>query len=73
MLPATRHRAPGAIRFRTGDACRFLVQLRDPSLRLVQLQPVSRAAKTVGQDDVRSGFHEGALQLRDALGMLGIP
>ena len=41
--------------------------------RLVQLQPMTRAAEAVGQNDVRAGLHEGALQLRYPLGMRGIP
>ena len=70
---ADQHHPPGAIGRAAGDACRQRVQLRYPMFRLVQLQPMTRAAEAVGQDNVRAGLHERLLQLRYPLGMRGVP
>ena len=42
-------------------------------LGLVELQAVARPAEGIGQDDVRAGIDEGALQIGDALRMIGVP
>jgi hypothetical protein len=48
-------------------------ELRDPIGRLVQLQPIARAAECIGENDVGAGLDESTRQFRDAVGMLAIP
>jgi hypothetical protein len=65
--------ASGAVGLGAGDLRCLLVQFRHPVSRLVKLQTVPGAAEGVGQDDVGSCFHECTLQLRDPIGMIGVP
>ena len=39
----------------------------------MQLEPITRATKTVGQDDVCARVDKAAVQRSDAIGMLEIP
>ena len=67
------HRVAGTVRLATGDGGRLLVELCDPIGGIVQFQAVTGAAEGVGQNDVRAGIHEVALELRDALGVRAVP
>jgi hypothetical protein len=48
-----------------GDFASLLVELVDPVLRVVQLEPVAGAAEAVGQDDVGAGIDKILMQLGD--------
>ena len=62
MLPPTSTVRPARSASRRAMCGRRLVELRDASAGVVQLQTVAGAAEGVRQDDVRAGLDEGALR-----------
>jgi hypothetical protein len=65
--------APAFLARLTRQPGRGAVELGDPVLGPVQLEPVAGAAEGVGQDDVRAGFQKAAVQLEDALRVVDVP
>jgi hypothetical protein len=53
--------------------CRRLVELADPGLGGMQLEPVGVAAEAVGQDDVGARLDELAMEVDHAIGVVDIP
>ena len=62
-------RPAGRIGDTAGDLGGGQVELGDPVLGLVQLEPMPGAAEAVGEDDVGAGLDEAAMHVGDALGM----
>ena len=60
--PATITLRPALSATRAGDLGGLLVQLVHAVLRMVQLQPVARAAEGIGEDDVGAGIDEVLVQ-----------
>ena len=65
--PATMTFRPALSATRAGDLGGPPVELVDAVLRVVQLQPVARAAEGIGEDDVGAGIDEILVQRRDLL------
>jgi hypothetical protein len=65
--------APARVGLSPRDPRGGFVQLRDAPLGPVQLQSITRSAKAVGQDDVGAGLDEAAMQIGDAVPVLGVP
>ena len=60
--------AAGLVGHRAGDFGGALVELMNAVLRMVQLQPMARAAEGIGQDDVGAGIDEVLVQRGDLFG-----
>jgi hypothetical protein len=67
------HHASGAIGLGARDGgCRF-IELRDSVFGLVQLQSMPGTAEAIGQNNIGPRLDEGAVQLRNPLGVSGVP
>ena len=67
------HRPPGGVGRLAGDLGRDPVQLADPALGLVQLEPAGVAAEAVGEKDVAAGADRAVVERAHLAGLALVP